>query len=424
MASDLNDIELDGFISSDTTSMTSQIIEDARKAHSSKKKRNATIFFKLVMGGANSVVSEVLEELKNSSRDKDLYKWLTCFGKSSATVKIRTQACNYCIKLLKYLLLVPLWVIFTPFFYGIHRLINSILNSKEMVSRFALSEYERLDFPLVFAVFSADFDTVKLFLDHEVPIDLEDNNGNNVAHYLADLSAYDLPRATKCYELLCNMADSGQISKDTLHKIITSKENLNMQNAIEYSCQFGSLKLACRMINDALTTPTMSIVGNTVVMATNNDKCLSSQKTIVQTKSLDNAFSRFPSQKELSKLNNNDEGDGREPDGWTLKRMVITAYTAYHRHGFVSHLLHLLNARDTTSISQENWASFQKHSGMQKWMKLKFKQWLWPIGITLVLEWIVTLILVLGEALNKLIVIYFNLTFVFLLYSYLSGQFV
>ena len=62
----------------------------------------------------------------------------------------------------------------------------------------------------------------------------------------------------------------------------------------------------------------------------------------------------------------------------------------------MSQILHLLASRPTTSVSEECWKAIQGNASLQKWMKLKLRQFRLAIGMSLFVECVVTIVLVLG----------------------------
>lgn len=337
-----------------------KIVEDAKKYKDEEEGRNKTMFFRIVMCGNTNVANQVLNHVKESKNEEseELYKWLTktpCTNNQCPPEKIN--------KFLKFMFLIPVWIILTPIFYLFHSFINAILTSKQAAKYFSISDPEKLDFPLAFAVFSEEYEMVKLFLNHGVNIDDKDTKGNNVMHYIADLSAYDLEKAEQCYKMLWKMAKKrGQVDEKTLCKMIADDENIHKQNALECCCQFGGLKLACQMIHDTKTTHELIVERNEdFVSLDQGEMCSEKARTI--------------------------------SNGGIAKRMMIQCGNENKtRHGFASYILHLINFRHTISVSEENWTAVLNDAGLQKWMKCKFQQLIWPIGVTMFIELSITVI--------------------------------
>lgn len=334
------------------------------------------------MGGSTAHVSNVITNLKasTSSDDAKLLHWL--MGSDPNNIKVKTRG-QYFSKIGKCILLIPLWIILTPLFYAVHALINGLLNSRQIYRPFSLSIFENIDFPLAFAVLSGNEKMVKLFLEHGILIDSKDMQGYNVIHYLSDISGVQLEKATQCYSMLCTMVGTEYLNKQLLHKMVKYDENHHMQNAIEYASQFGNPTFAAYLMSDTMTKTLMRVNSEDLLLAEQKQDSSSTVSIHYENANKSNSFPKAKG------------GDWREVS------MNITPYSAYHRHGFMSHILHLLIERSTTSISAESWYCLQNNKCIQKWMKLKFRQWLGVIAVNHVMEFCVTLILFVGMLQNS-----------------------
>ena len=154
-----------------------QIIQNARGVYSGSKKKHKTLFYKIVISGTTPLISQVISRLKSTGEpeDTDLLQWLMGHGNGNVDVK---QRGNFCIIILKALLVIPCWIVLTPIFYLLHGILNGLMNSLFIFFVTSISKYDHLDFPLAFAVLSGNKEMVKLFVSNGIVIDGRDSKGN------------------------------------------------------------------------------------------------------------------------------------------------------------------------------------------------------------------------------------------------------
>lgn len=231
--------------------------------------------------------------------------------------------------LAKFIVFILLWIIFTPLIYAVHSFVNALLNSKKVNEKFALSSYERLDFPLAFAVLSGNEDMMKLFLDYGIPIDMKDNYNNNIIHYIADLSRFKYKHALHNYNILKRLTNTEYLTKDVLQNLINNDVNLHLQNPIEYACQHGSPQFASFLINDTMIKKLLCVSEDRVFIM--NDGHTNSPRTSIN----------YISTSSLNVIGDSDILSGNNTlvdpleqlptSGWFHTTMDVTPYSIAHR---------------------------------------------------------------------------------------------
>ena len=86
---------------------------------------------------------------------------------------------------------------------------------------------------------------MRLFLSIGVDIEHTDNQGNNVFHYVADLSAESPDRAIVIFKHIVKFITDPEIARQMLAR----KRNSRSLTAIEYTTKFGSPPLLNKMLN-------------------------------------------------------------------------------------------------------------------------------------------------------------------------------
>ena len=354
------------------------IIKNARNIYSKSKKRHQTLFYKIVAGGGVDIVSQVISTLKSSGKrgDSGLLHWLMGDGLANVKVKQRGDSCKV---FLKGVFLVPLWIILTPVFYLVHGICNNLLSNSFIMSLCSISKYEHLDFPIAFAVFSANKNMVELFLKHGRSFDDRDSRGNNVLHYVADLSRKNFALAEECYVMLKEI-----IPKNKLFELILQSRNCDHYNSIEYAAHFGSVQLALKLSKETMQEEIL-VVNNGNVALSADEQCNYASGIISVTDTADES-------KENSPNFVNDASHAQ----WIEKRINITIYEAFSCNGKCSYLLNLIMSRSALQISESELSYVNKDSCLQKWMFKKFKQWLGLIFVVAIIEIAFSLVLTLG----------------------------
>ena len=368
-------------VSNENNEYVSQIIQDARNVYSQSKKRHQTLFFKIVTGGTSNLISQVITSLKSSGEreDTDLLQWL--IGQDNGNVEVKQRG-QLCIIILKAILVIPLWIILTPIFYLVHGILYGLMNSSFVFSITSISKYDHLDFPLAFAVLSTNEEMVKLFMINGIGLDCNDSRGNNVFHYLADLSRTNLPLAQACYRMLQNL-----IPRQKLWELVLHRQNGNHYTPIEYATHFGSVQFAVQMVEDTMQEKVLIANSDNATISTN-------KQGNYQSTFIDEADKERPTTSGAScssvQLNT--------PNSlhWAEERMNVSVYEISNRNGQCSFLLNLLISRSPVNISESEIKYVNENVCLQRWMFQKLKQWSVLIVVVALLEIAVSLVFTLG----------------------------
>ena len=129
-------------------------------------------------------------------------------------------------------------IIITPVFYVIHTATYALLNRQEK----RISTNIRL--PLAYAVFSQKEDMCIYFLSLGVCFMDSDSEGNNVFHYMADISAESPDRAIAMFKMLVEFMND----MDSVKALVLDKTNTAGLSAMEYVVKYGSPALMTEML--------------------------------------------------------------------------------------------------------------------------------------------------------------------------------
>ena len=205
------------------------LVKEISKAVHSDAKRHTNYFFNIVLGGNVHLVKSVLYYLKIKRMDTEL-AWIL----GTDFVQEDAEYCSASRKLLNWLLFfiwVLLFIVLTPVFYTFH----VIIFSAHLATRGRMSQM--VDLPIVFAVLSEDPEMVSVILTAGCQIHSQDSEGNNVYHYLADLSQDKPEKAVRCHYALCASVDN----LDVLRALITEQTNEVNITALEAIAKYGSM---------------------------------------------------------------------------------------------------------------------------------------------------------------------------------------
>ena len=194
---------------------------------------------------------------------------------------------------------------------------------------------------------------IAFFLSQDVEVESVDKHGNNVFHYIADLSSVAPDNATKTFTCTVEMLDDNEIVK----KLLEEDYNSRGLTAVEYTAKFGSTVL----LNHILQQP--HVMRHTEFAASEQDV-------------------------QFADLSGESISNSR-----TLVDMVdVTMYEdgSFNRQ---SSLLNILSDRDVAAMTSADLHIFSKYQLVGKWMRLKCKQMLPAVMFFHVCDFLITCVL-------------------------------
>ena len=203
------------------------------------RRRHNTYFYTVVLGGNTLAVQETADYMNNNGM-KDILEWLldktdskTCTrGTSLRSWSTALTRCTI------FLMSVLYNIITTPVFYAIHTVAYSVLNHEgQRISK-------NIQLPLAYAMFSQEKEMWTYFLRQGVSVMDSDCNGNNVFHYIADVSAESSDRAVAMFKMTIQFIND----MDSVKILLLEKTNSAGLSAIEYVAKFGSPDLMSEVL--------------------------------------------------------------------------------------------------------------------------------------------------------------------------------
>ena len=236
---------MDSNSSSKPTMATELIAKQADKIYRQRKQstRWETHFYKLVLGGNVDEVTRVVDYM-NENGMTDTLDWLLK-KETAAAQKHSSCSCSsarlFLIRVYMFLCLLFVIVVITPVFYMVHILSVSLLNrTQRRISK-------RSNRPLALAVFSRSREMIEYFISIGVDIQQKDDEGNNVFHYIADLSATSREKANvmldNSIEIFANF-----VALDSIKRMLVDDRNSAALTVLEYSTKYGSLAFLTKLL--------------------------------------------------------------------------------------------------------------------------------------------------------------------------------
>ena len=148
------------------------------------RRRYDTYFYTIVLGGNTRAIQNAVEYMENNGM-KDILDWLLKRADKKPS-KYKTLLQSYSVTARRcaiFFLLMVFNIITTPVFYFIHKMTYAMFNQRKK----RISKNIRL--PLAYAVFSQKEDMWTYFLTLGAGVMDSDSEGNNIFHYIADMSA-------------------------------------------------------------------------------------------------------------------------------------------------------------------------------------------------------------------------------------------
>ena len=246
---DKNDIELASITMLDDNekmvSVSEEVVSIAQQAEETFRNKGCrwdTYFYKVVLAGNVKVVSEAVAYMDGNGSSQTL-DWLFQRG----VFEVRNQKDRHSneiakrlliIRILMFIVLMLVNILMTPVFYFIHLLSVSFLNYKQT----GISA--NIQLPMAYAAFSQSEEMIALFLSHGIDIDSIDQNGNNVFHYISDLSDVAPDTAIQIFQNMVKEIDD----QDSVKSLLEQDCNSYFLSAVEYTSKFGSPALLTQIL--------------------------------------------------------------------------------------------------------------------------------------------------------------------------------
>ena len=144
-----------------------ETIYDARRVMRSTRKRQRTLFYRIVKGGDTETVDKVVQLLQDKNMDSTL-EWLLGLDRTNLSSDELGTAKARCISYIYLLISILVFLIVTPFFYVLHTLLRQFKLGKEV----AEADLDQFDLPMAMAAFSGSDEMIALFQKHEVLLNL------------------------------------------------------------------------------------------------------------------------------------------------------------------------------------------------------------------------------------------------------------
>ena len=147
-------------------------------------------------------------------------------------------------------------IITTPVFYVIHTFTYALLNRQE--NRIS----KDIHLPLAHAMLSQKEDMCMYFLSLGVCFMDSDSEGNNVFHYMADISAESPDRAIAMFKMLVEFIKD----MDSVKALVLNKANTAGLSALEYVVNYGSPALMTEMLQfpNLLRHSVLAVIDNSL----------------------------------------------------------------------------------------------------------------------------------------------------------------
>ena len=334
-----------------------EICKQARDIHKDGGFRHDTHFYKTLLGGDINDVKQLVDYMEKNKM-ADTLDWLWMRGDYTGPKTLCQRSDKLLMKKsLMFLLMTFLNIILTPLFYAFHILSTSFTNRRN--KRIS----DRVQLPLAFAAFCQCPTMLRYCMSQGVDLDDADEKGNNVFHYIADLSAESDEVALKVYDMMVDFMEDVEMMKMLL---IQQRNNAGL-TAMELTAKLGSPLLLSKI----LKTPRLLQADNWLGSSGKGKKQASAENA-------ENGAYRK---------------DSKEKQDHT--RLELIDVSMYESGSIVnlSRILNMLSDRDVECMSKEQLGVFNHRNILGKWTELKMKQMLegvmlfqlLDIGITCVL---------------------------------------
>ena len=206
-----------------------------RRSDSSVSGMSKLLFYRLIMGGNVPLVLRILDSIKDS--DPLLYRCLL-LGKAEVSRQTINTDSNFFVRCSKvvvtlfiYLIvLLPSYLFLTPIFYIVHFVTYSW--------NIQCKGSDDIRLPLLFAALSNNVHLVQVFCEYQPTIlTATDQNGCNIFHYLAHLSASseDSRSANSCFDVLLRVFGASAV-----RSVLSKCRNERGLSGLELAIMVGS----------------------------------------------------------------------------------------------------------------------------------------------------------------------------------------
>ncbi len=346
--------------------------------YSSVNKRD-TLFFRLVLGGNESLIQEILEHMRENQLEEEL-AWATGAEQTPLNYTIhKNRRRKSCYRFVTFLVLWFIFAISTPVFYLLHAIICRITTKlSARISR-------KPTLPLVFAVLSGNVEMVKLFLQFGTTLDSCDSQGNNLYHYLADKSATDPEVFGRCHQLLKEVTDPSQHAM--LLEMITCLENEMGISPLEMLVLRGSIAEFARLSREEGCMRRLEIgVSSEEVKAFSDDD----MHAYFSCSPKGNGSDTQDMTKDASKRNAHGAPSTLR---YAEYNYDVTRYEQKDIYNKQSLLLHFLVSRNVDSLTEKDISSMLGSKFLQKWMAKKARSMIWYFCLKHIFHLAVTFVL-------------------------------
>ena len=337
---DTSDIEKED--NSETMEASAEVIHianQAKETFTAKGHQWNTYFYKIVLSGNVKVTKEVVEYMKDNSMENVLdWLWQRASYEEMAHHKRRKSGKLRVLRILMFIAFVVVDIILTPVFYALHIMSTMLLNREQR----RISSKIRL--PLAFAAISQSKELMAYFLSQGVEIDHVDKYGNNVFHYISDLSSVAAQSAIDIFQNTVSFIDDS----DMVRELLIEQRNSSGLTAIEYVAKFGSPALLSKILThpNLLQHISFASCADGVHFAALESEDLKPSESSAS----DNAKTRL----EIVDVSKYESGSIMDQ----------------------SSLLNILSDRDVAKMNKEDLQMFEDGQLVGKWVKLKTKQML------------------------------------------------
>ncbi|KAK2145672.1 hypothetical protein LSH36_664g00022 [Paralvinella palmiformis] len=373
----------------DIEGLVKYVLRDIRKHDGRQDGRRKSKAFLLVRGGNVYFIKKLMDYLRERGFRKELNWLLGCdaytadrgqpirgmkrhhnkyyvsVGAASG-ISASTTVCH----VLGSLLVFVLFVVLTPMFYIVHSIFHQIY-----MTWCWKRPSKNADLSLFYTLLSQNPDMVKLFLRNGSSVMSQDADGNNIYHYLADMSLEAPHEAWRCHRLLCTCITDNE----TLREVITRQQNGVGLTALEVAARSGSIHFFDKISNDD------TAFGLVRLMVTRNS-------LVVEMRDPRKATELGHGCTPTAKVDIVKEADAGDAAGICL-RVIDIDISMYEKNdimGRQSYPLQLISSRNVDTMSEIDVNSLLNCSFLNKWMQRKLRHFFVYIVLGHIIELLIT----------------------------------
>ncbi|KAK2144495.1 hypothetical protein LSH36_751g01047 [Paralvinella palmiformis] len=329
-------------------------------------KRQNTRFFQIVTGGNVRFVKRVVSYLKDNAMHAEL-QWI--FGDAECPFqrlkknRERQSVLMAIFNRLMFLFVLFLYVGTSPLFYVWHAILhNAYLGLRRKSSKEA-------DLPLIFALLSEEKEMVQLFLDNGASVHSQDDHGNNIYHYLADISDNNPNKAIQCHTILCSCFDD--VSQ--LRQVVTEQENDLGLTGFEAIAKYGSLRFFRLISHDE------SCIGKPLLRVSKDEIWADTQDEeyhILVSEQVTKGKNRKSTRKSTRSHETSANPNGVHTVNLNVLEFDVSKYEQGDFLGRQSYPLQLIASRGVDEMPEIDVNAILESKLVGQWMGTKFKQYM------------------------------------------------